>query len=94
VQCRTGNLARAAGRQLQARGFTQVYVLGESMVEIGSARWKMLLELDSSFNSSTPVSLHPCNSGFPDWLAAGYPTTMVEEPWPATRCIRPTETGY
>ena len=94
MHCRTGNLGRAAGRQLQARGFTQVYVLGESMVEIGSARWKMLVKLDNAFNSSTVVSLHPCNSGFPDWLVAGYPTTTVEEPWPATRCIRPTETGY
>ena len=31
VQCRTGYLARAAGRNLQARGFEQIFVLGENV---------------------------------------------------------------
>ena len=64
VQCRNGNLARAAGRNLRARGFEKVYVLGE--------------------NEGEP---HACNSGFPDWQAAGYPTTDVSITWPAPQCF-------
>eukprot|EP00964_Phaeocystis_antarctica_P045050 scaffold25920_cov64-Phaeocystis_antarctica.AAC.1 len=30
---------------------------------------------------------HVCNSGFPDWKEAGYPTTTVEEPWPTAQCM-------
>ena len=37
VQCRTGYLARAAGRNLQARGFEQIFVLGEN-AERGQVR--------------------------------------------------------
>ena len=67
VQCQTGYLARRAGRNLRARGFEQVYVLGE--------------------NEGEPYEAHVCNSGFPDWDAAGYPTSDDSVAWPAPQCM-------
>ena len=69
----TGYLARKAGRNLRARGFEKVYVLGEIEGE--------------------PYQPHACNSGFPDWQAAGYPTTDFTLAWPAPQCF-PENQGF
>ena len=61
VHCGAGYLSAAAGRILAARGFKNIFVLGESQ--------DMLRGED--------YEAHPCNVGFGDWIAAGYPLSTA-----------------